>query len=124
MSPPCICLRHNCCIELPLPCDKTVASFRAAAESNGSEIVIDSGRPSQFSKEEVATRALSRLGERNYGLLFNNCEHFVEWCETGVPRSTQSEVAMAPSCWVWPLAHSDCEDSANCCRWSGRRRRG
>ena len=40
---------------------------------------------------ETLRRALSRLGEQNYNLLFNNCEHFAHWCKTGRHRSTQVE---------------------------------
>jgi hypothetical protein len=36
-------------------------------------------------------RAMSRLGEQNYNLLFNNCEHFAHWCKTGRHRSAQVE---------------------------------
>ena len=36
-------------------------------------------------------RAMARLGEQNYNLLFNNCEHFAHWCKTGRHRSTQVE---------------------------------
>ena len=36
-------------------------------------------------------RAMSRLGEQNYNLLFNNCEHFATWCKTGRHRSEQVE---------------------------------
>ena len=31
----------------------------------------------------VIERAESRLGERQYDLFFNNCEHFADWCKTG-----------------------------------------
>ncbi len=34
-------------------------------------------------------RAMSRLGEQDYNLLFNNCEHFATWCKTGRHRSSQ-----------------------------------
>ena len=34
-------------------------------------------------------RAMSRLGEQSYNLLFNNCEHFATWCKTGRHRSEQ-----------------------------------
>ena len=34
-------------------------------------------------------RAMIRLGEQNYNLLFNNCEHFATWCKTGRHRSEQ-----------------------------------
>jgi hypothetical protein len=36
-------------------------------------------------------RAMGRLGEQNYNLLFNNCEHFAHWCKTGRHRSEQVE---------------------------------
>jgi hypothetical protein len=34
---------------------------------------------------------MGRLGEQNYNLLFNNCEHFAHWCKTGRHRSSQVE---------------------------------
>ena len=34
-------------------------------------------------------RAMGRLGEHDYNLLFNNCEHFATWCKTGRHRSHQ-----------------------------------
>lgn len=39
--------------------------------------------------EVVITRAESRLGERQYDLFFNNCEHFATWCKTGRRESAQ-----------------------------------
>jgi len=44
-----------------------------------------------FSPEEVVRRARSRLGENDYRLLTNNCEHFCNWCICGVSRSVQLE---------------------------------
>jgi hypothetical protein len=37
----------------------------------------------------VIGRAESRLGERQYDLFFNNCEHFATWCKTGRHESAQ-----------------------------------
>lgn len=37
----------------------------------------------------VVERAKSRLGENNYNLLSNNCEHFASWCKTGISDSKQ-----------------------------------
>lgn len=37
----------------------------------------------------VIARAESRLGERQYDLFFNNCEHFATWCKTGRRESAQ-----------------------------------
>ena len=39
-------------------------------------------------------RAMSRLGEQNYNLLFNNCEHFATWCKTGRHRSVQVDTVI------------------------------
>jgi Lecithin retinol acyltransferase len=44
-----------------------------------------------YSPQEVVERARSRVGERNYRLLTNNCEHFSNWCVSGLSRSTQTE---------------------------------
>lgn len=39
--------------------------------------------------DTVVARALGRLGERDYNLVFNNCEHFAHWCKTGSAESEQ-----------------------------------
>jgi len=39
-------------------------------------------------------RAISRIGEQDYNLLFNNCEHFATWCKTGRHRSGQIDSAL------------------------------
>ncbi len=39
--------------------------------------------------ETTLQRAVSRVGDSNYELFQNNCEHFAVWCKTGWPRSTQ-----------------------------------
>lgn len=53
-----------------------------------------------FHADEVIRRARSRLGEKRYRLLSNNCEHFVEWCLHDVARSFQAETALAfPRMW-------------------------
>ncbi|CEQ16844.1 lecithin retinol acyltransferase family protein [Paraclostridium sordellii] len=38
---------------------------------------------------EVVNRAKSHLNERNFNLIFNNCEHFAYWCKTGLKKSYQ-----------------------------------
>ena len=47
-----------------------------------------------YNEIESVTRAYSRLGEDEYNLVFNNCEHFVNWCIDGLARSEQVEIAL------------------------------
>lgn len=47
--------------------------------------------PIRYIPDTVIQRAESRLGEKQYNLLFNNCEHFATWCVTGVSKSQQVE---------------------------------
>lgn len=42
-----------------------------------------------FIADVVVERAESRLGERQYDLFFNNCEHFANWCKTGSAECMQ-----------------------------------
>jgi hypothetical protein len=44
-----------------------------------------------FDTTEVVARARSRLGERRYQILTNNCEHFCEWVLRDDFRSAQVE---------------------------------
>ncbi len=39
--------------------------------------------------DTVVRRAQSRLGNQNYDVFGNNCEHFAVWCKTGIHESTQ-----------------------------------
>lgn len=75
-----------------------------------------------FSADAVIARAESRLGERRFDLVLNNCEHFASWCKTGLSESRQVEAlwraALDPfafrelqlrdalSRWLDPLARS------------------
>ncbi|NES68563.1 MAG: NC domain-containing protein [Okeania sp. SIO2D1] len=45
--------------------------------------------PVRYIADTVIQRAESRLGERKYNIVFNNCEHFATWCITGVSHSQQ-----------------------------------
>lgn len=47
--------------------------------------------------ETALKRAMSRLGERDYNLVFNNCEHFATWCKTGQHQSRQVDQAVTAS---------------------------
>ena len=61
----------------------------------GHPVSVVSGMPPQFDGREVARRARSRIGEDNYRLLTNNCEHFCEWCLRGRHRSYQIDACLA-----------------------------
>lgn len=43
----------------------------------------------QFEAAEIVQSAHSRLGEQDYSLFFNNCEHFANWCVNGKSQSHQ-----------------------------------
>ncbi|MGO4332399.1 lecithin retinol acyltransferase family protein [Cupriavidus sp. 2TAF22] len=54
---------------------------------------------------QAVARARSRLGEDNYRLLTNNCEHFCSWCLLGEARSAQVETCLQhPAMAVHALA--------------------
>ena len=42
-----------------------------------------------YSPRETVRRARSRIGESDYNLATNNCEHFAIWCKTGISESHQ-----------------------------------
>ncbi len=50
-------------------------------------------QPASYSANVIIQRAHSRLGECNYDLFENNCEHFVNWCRTGTADSSQVNTA-------------------------------
>lgn len=47
----------------------------------------------RFSPEEAEQRAISQIGQRDYHLIFRNCETFSRWCVTGEQRSFQVQGA-------------------------------
>lgn len=56
--------------------------------------------------EQITRRARSRLGERRYHLLRNNCEHFCNWCQLGEWRSEQVEALKKPVLVLFGLLQS------------------
>ena len=46
--------------------------------------------------QNVVLRARSRLGERRYDVVRNNCEHFCNWCQFGEHRSSQIDLLTRP----------------------------
>lgn len=59
--------------------------------ARGNQVYVLSENSAQFCfiPDIVVHRAESRLGEQKYNFLFNNCEHFVSWCKTGISESKQ-----------------------------------
>ena len=45
-----------------------------------------------FSLAQTHARALARIGESDYKLTSNNCEHFAMWCRTGLSTSRQAQM--------------------------------
>ena len=53
-----------------------------------------------YDADERVERAYSKLGEDSYNLLFNNCEHFVNWCFNGFKTSSQVNNAVAATATI------------------------
>ena len=63
---------------------------RAEIGFGGDEIYVVRLDPALcFRPADVISRARSKLGEKQYNLVANNCEHFAIWCKTGVSYSSQ-----------------------------------
>ncbi len=85
--------------------DGTIAHYLEGREIIRSSLeVFCKGQPfsviehvNASSRRVTLIRAMSRIGEQNYNLLFNNCEHFANWCKTGMHSSSQMEDLLTPS---------------------------
>lgn len=76
-------------------CETTLVEF-----VNGKDevtIIMHSDADRAYTPVQVVARARARLGEDNYNVIFNNCEHFATWCVTGKAESKQvkSKVKLA-----------------------------
>ena len=65
-----------------------VSSYERFAKGRAIEVRESA---SSYDADEIALRALSCIGEQEYHILWNNCEHFVNWCRTGKRESQQAE---------------------------------
>ncbi len=68
--------------------EPTIKRTTIAEFSQGNPIYVKQ-RPISFVPDVVIERAKSRLGEQNYDLMTNNCEHFANWCKLGRNESEQ-----------------------------------
>ena len=62
--------------------------------AQGNEVLIRSYEQSTvevFDNQTTMGRAEQRIGDEDYSIFGNNCEHFVVWCKTGVSGSSQVE---------------------------------
>ena len=69
-----------------------VVSIELFAAGFGFEVVQHPR--ARYTGLEVARRAASRLGEKNYRLFTNNCEHLCLWCVPGHGKSEQVDACM------------------------------
>jgi hypothetical protein len=67
--------------------------------AGGHDVWIEPTPRARYAGWHAVARALSRLGEDQYRLVTNNCEHFCAWCLDGEARSPQVERLVA-----WPRA--------------------
>jgi hypothetical protein len=74
---------------------KPVEEVTLARFAGGRPVFVISHAEPCLDPAETVRRARSRLGEKNYRLLTNNCEHFCEWALHGVARSFQVETSLA-----------------------------
>ena len=60
---------------------------------NEKKVIIVEHKNPKFTRAEVVHRAFSRLGENEYKLLLENCEHFTNWAILDESKSNQVEKA-------------------------------
>jgi hypothetical protein len=67
--------------------NKPIRQVTREVFSEGAPIKVVHYEPEEcLPSGEVVKRAKQSLGERNYNLVFNNCERFAIWCKTGEDR--------------------------------------
>ncbi len=70
---------------------RPVEEVSIAEFAQGRNVWVQPHLNPRFTPEEIIARAKSRLGENDYWITSNNCEHFCEWCVQGQGRSRQIE---------------------------------
>ncbi|MGX6566868.1 lecithin retinol acyltransferase family protein [Cupriavidus necator] len=73
------------------PVEKTTL----AGFADGHGLRVEPATQARYVEGEIVRRATARLGEDDYRLLTNNCEHFCTWCLSGESRSEQVEALLS-----------------------------
>jgi hypothetical protein len=71
-----------------------VEEVSLAEFAGGRALQVHTHLAARYSGLAAVRRARSRLGEDRYRFLSNNCEHFVQWCLSGISRSSQVEALL------------------------------
>jgi len=61
---------------------------------HGNPCTVVEHEHASYAPKERIERAHTRLGEDDYSVVSNNCEHFVTWCIYGISSSRQSEAVI------------------------------
>jgi hypothetical protein len=75
--------------------ESSLSKFTENNKYDAIEPIKGQSRVKPFSPQETVRRARSRIGEKRYNLIFNNCEHFALWCKYGKNKSVQVEKAVS-----------------------------
>ncbi|MGH3219410.1 MAG: lecithin retinol acyltransferase family protein [Streptosporangiaceae bacterium] len=73
-------------------CENSLPGIRVvpfADFARGGPTVVRNPGASPAERAQAVQRAGSRIGEHRYSLTGNNCEHFANWCATGMAISHQ-----------------------------------
>jgi len=92
---------------------RPVEEVALADFADGRPVFVVTHCEGAFETAEILRRARSRLGEKHYRLLTNNCEHFVEWCLHDVHRSFQVQTALHFPRWFGERALAAIHRSLN-----------
>ncbi len=76
--------------EVARKADAHVCEVSLAEFANGGRVHVVTV-PDVSRADAIVQRARSRMGERRYSLVTNNCEHFSRWCCERSHRSAQVE---------------------------------
>lgn len=74
--------------------DGVIKCDSLATFSQNADFEIRHYTQTKYSSLQAIQRAFSKMGEKEYDLVFNNCEHFVNWCLNGEKYSIQAKIGL------------------------------